>query len=284
MSRYEGKLLSISNHSTNFILQNQSLPRYNASCLGGTFDRMHAAHRLLLSEAVFLAREKVVIGLATGPLLSSKVLRELIEPIDVRKMELTSFLTSIQSHLSVIDIVPIEDPFGPAATDGSLEVIVVSEEVEKAVPTINATRATNNLKPLSYHSHNSGEMISDTKTEKDIKSITDTVSSSAGRTRLLGTLLRPPHHKHISGQPYVIGVTGMLASGKSSVCKRLEKLGAYKVDADKLGHIAYAPETQENEQGPAYNAVIDHFGRDILADDGVTIDRRKLGGKGTLQL
>ena len=35
--------------------------------------------------------------------------------------------------------------------------------------------------------------------------------------------------------PYVIGLTGGIASGKSSVCKRLESMGAAIVDCDKLG-------------------------------------------------
>ena len=72
----------------------------------------------------------------------------------------------------------------------------------------------------------------------------------------------------------------MLASGKSSVCKRLEKLGAYKVDADKLGHLAYAPETMDNKEGPAYKSVIQHFGRDVLDEEELFVDRKKLGAKG----
>ena len=34
----------------------------------------------------------------------------------------------------------------------------------------------------------------------------------------------------------MIGLTGGTASGKSSICKRLEKLGAAIVDCDKLGN------------------------------------------------
>jgi len=35
--------------------------------------------------------------------------------------------------------------------------------------------------------------------------------------------------------PYVIGLTGGTASGKSSICDRLERLGAVIIDCDKLG-------------------------------------------------
>ena len=44
-------------------------------------------------------------------------------------------------------------------------------------------------------------------------------------------------------RPYIIGLTGGIASGKSSVCRRLEGQGASVVDCDKLGtaplHISY---------------------------------------------
>jgi dephospho-CoA kinase len=67
-----------------------------------------------------------------------------------------------------------------------------------------------------------------------------------------------------------IGVTGGIGSGKSTVTKFLEELGAPIIDADKVGHAIYAPD------GPAYREVIAAFGAQILDPDG-TIDRRKLG-------
>ena len=116
-----------------------------------------------------------MIGLATGKLLESKFLKELILPIEARKTELEHFLKSIQSHLNEIQIVPIEDPFGPAATDPTLEVIVVSGEVEKAVPMINDARKNNKIPLLASHSHNDGQMVADEK-EAEIKAVTGTVS------------------------------------------------------------------------------------------------------------
>jgi dephospho-CoA kinase len=67
-----------------------------------------------------------------------------------------------------------------------------------------------------------------------------------------------------------IGVTGGIGSGKTTVTKILEDLGAPIIDADKVGHAIYAP------GGPAYDSVIAAFGRGILASDG-SVDRRKLG-------
>ncbi|XP_038045169.1 bifunctional coenzyme A synthase-like, partial [Patiria miniata] len=70
------------------------------------------------------------------------------------------------------------------------------------------------------------------------------ISSSTQRLGLLGTLLKQPTNKDLPGTPYVIGLTGGIASGKSSVCRRLEGLGAAVIDCDKLGHKAYLPGTQ----------------------------------------
>lgn len=70
----------------------------------------------------------------------------------------------------------------------------------------------------------------------------------------------------------IIGLTGGIASGKSVVSKLLAERGALVIDADKVGHEAYA-------QGSAcYDAVIEAFGRDIVAADG-SIDRKALGAK-----
>ncbi len=70
----------------------------------------------------------------------------------------------------------------------------------------------------------------------------------------------------------IIGLTGGIASGKSTAAKRLGEWGAYVIDADKLGHRAYLKDT------PAFHAVVAAFGEDTIGDDG-EIDRRVLGGK-----
>src|SRR5271155_377722 len=68
----------------------------------------------------------------------------------------------------------------------------------------------------------------------------------------------------------IIGLTGGIGSGKSTVTKILGEFGAPIVDADKVAHTTYAP------GAPAYDAVIAAFGTDVVAPDR-TIDRKKLG-------
>ncbi|MDE3089201.1 MAG: dephospho-CoA kinase [Chloroflexota bacterium] len=71
---------------------------------------------------------------------------------------------------------------------------------------------------------------------------------------------------------YLIGLTGNLGSGKSTVRRMLEQLGARGIDADALAHVAMQRGT------PTWRAVVDAFGENILAFNG-RIDRRKLGAR-----
>ena len=68
----------------------------------------------------------------------------------------------------------------------------------------------------------------------------------------------------------VIGLTGGIGSGKSTVSRFLSELGAAVIDADKVGHEVFMPGTE------AWREVVSAFGRQILnpQDD---IDREKLG-------
>jgi dephospho-CoA kinase len=68
----------------------------------------------------------------------------------------------------------------------------------------------------------------------------------------------------------VIGLTGGIASGKSTVARILEKLGAHVIDADQLSREIVTP------CRPAYHAIVEAFGEGILARDR-TIDRKALG-------
>ena len=68
---------------------------------------------------------------------------------------------------------------------------------------------------------------------------------------------------------YIIGVTGGIACGKSTVSNELSKYGAKIINADNMAHWQLAP------GGEIYNAYIDHFGRDILNEEG-QIDRQKV--------
>lgn len=70
----------------------------------------------------------------------------------------------------------------------------------------------------------------------------------------------------------LVGLTGGLGAGKSTVARMLSERGAVVVDADDLARTALEPGT------PGFEQVCDVFGRDILDAEG-RIDRRELAAR-----
>jgi dephospho-CoA kinase len=67
-----------------------------------------------------------------------------------------------------------------------------------------------------------------------------------------------------------VGLTGGIASGKSTVARMLAEKGAELIDFDEMAHAVQDPE------GPVWREIIRHFGEEILHEN-LSIDRRKLG-------
>jgi dephospho-CoA kinase len=67
----------------------------------------------------------------------------------------------------------------------------------------------------------------------------------------------------------VIGLTGGIGSGKSTVSRLLAARGAVIVDADVIAREVVEP------GGPAYDALVERFGADVLGEDGA-VDRPAL--------
>ncbi|XP_049715545.1 bifunctional coenzyme A synthase isoform X6 [Elephas maximus indicus] len=244
----------------------QPVRGYHRGAVGGTFDRLHNAHKVLLSVSCILAQERLVVGVADKDLLKSKLLPELLQPYEVRVEHLSEFLVDIKPSLT-FDLIPLLDPYGPAGSDPSLEFLVVSEETYRGGMAVNRFRLENDLEELALY------QIQLLKDPKHMENEEDKVSSSSFRHQMLGNLLRPPYERpELPPNLYVIGLTGISGSGKSSVAHRLKGLGAYIIDSDHLGHRAYAP------GGPAYQPVVEAFGPDILHKDGI-INRKILGSR-----
>jgi len=68
----------------------------------------------------------------------------------------------------------------------------------------------------------------------------------------------------------VIGLTGGIGSGKSTVSRFLTEMGAVIIDADKVGHELLSPNTDAGRE------VIAAFGKQVISPAG-EIDRQKLG-------
>ncbi|MGD0130099.1 MAG: dephospho-CoA kinase [Terriglobia bacterium] len=70
--------------------------------------------------------------------------------------------------------------------------------------------------------------------------------------------------------PRNFGLTGGIASGKSTVARIFEELGAKVIDADRVGHELL------RSSSPVHRQVVARFGQEILRPDG-EIDRGRLG-------
>lgn len=69
---------------------------------------------------------------------------------------------------------------------------------------------------------------------------------------------------------FLVGLTGGIGSGKSTVAARLVEHGAELIDADQIAREVVEPGK------PTYKKLVEHFGRGILDDEGF-VDRPALG-------
>jgi dephospho-CoA kinase len=68
----------------------------------------------------------------------------------------------------------------------------------------------------------------------------------------------------------LVGLTGGIATGKSTVSEILRGLGAEIIDADQLARDVVEPDQ------PALRGIVAEFGRDVVSPDG-RLDRKRLG-------
>jgi dephospho-CoA kinase len=69
---------------------------------------------------------------------------------------------------------------------------------------------------------------------------------------------------------FVVGLTGGIGTGKSTLAALLAERGAQVIDADLIGRYALKPGR------PAWHSVVDQFGDEILAANTMEIDRKRL--------
>ena len=114
-------------------------------CLGGTFSIIHEGHRALLQRAC-REGDKVIVGLTSDRLARQR--GKTVPSYETRKQRLQSFARQVCSR--TVDIVPLEDEYGPAAT-GACDGIVVSPETAAIAEKINDIRQSNDIAPLHIY-------------------------------------------------------------------------------------------------------------------------------------
>ncbi|MEM3381999.1 MAG: phosphopantetheine adenylyltransferase, partial [Candidatus Bathyarchaeia archaeon] len=137
--------------------------------LGGTFDYLHKGHKSLIRKALQLG-DRLIIGLSSDEYLSRWRKDHSVNGYEKRLEKLKSFL----SELNVFDrvtIVPLDDPFGPSASDSAISVLVVTADTLKRALEINKIRISKGLPPLQIYVCNfiladDGAPISSTRIRK----------------------------------------------------------------------------------------------------------------------
>ena len=114
--------------------------------MGGTFDHLHDGHKFLIKTALLFSK-KIVIGLATENLLKNKKHAAKIENYKTREENLKDFIDSI-GHLNRVEIIPLNDPYGPPVHEPEYEGIIASQETYKNALKINEIRESKSFTPL----------------------------------------------------------------------------------------------------------------------------------------
>lgn len=120
---------------------------YPVVALGGTFDHLHAGHKILLSMAAWIASAKVIVGVTDDELLKNKSNKNVLESMTVRMERTRSFLQLFRPDLEY-EIVPLRDVYGPTGWDPNVQALVVSMETLPGATAIDNKRSAESLPPL----------------------------------------------------------------------------------------------------------------------------------------
>ena len=117
--------------------------------LGGTFEILHKGHRKLLSKA-FQLGDKIIIGLTSDEFLSKKQKKHIVSNYNERHENLITFLSKIGMS-NRVQIISLDDPYGPTINDKQIYGIVTSRETMKTALEINEIRNQKRFPPLRIY-------------------------------------------------------------------------------------------------------------------------------------
>jgi pantetheine-phosphate adenylyltransferase len=121
------------------------MPKYGTVALGGTFDIIHKGHVALLTES-FSISSHAIIGLTSDELAFRKN-KKLINDYSKRFESLTNLIEEKFPNSSY-KISKLENDFGPAAIEGKVDALVLSEETSSKGRILNDLRKKQNLSPV----------------------------------------------------------------------------------------------------------------------------------------
>lgn len=123
--------------------------KYAVVAVGGTFDRLHAGHRLLLTAAAWACRDVLRIGITGDVLLQNKKYKHLIQSLEDRGAAAKDFALQVKPQLPQVAVSELKNASGICVSDPSVEAIVVSTETVAGARKINELRKGVGFKPMA---------------------------------------------------------------------------------------------------------------------------------------
>jgi len=123
------------------------IPKFEGAVLGGTFDHLHAGHKLMLTTAVVVCTKYMEIGVTDESILTKKKFKEYIEPYEHREERTLSFVRALNPNIEYV-MLRLVEPYANTKTSPKLHVIIVSPETEPVAAHINKDREAASLPPL----------------------------------------------------------------------------------------------------------------------------------------
>lgn len=120
----------------------ETIGDHGVAVLGGTFDHLHAGHKLLLGAAMWAIRgsesPRLFVGLTTDAMLKNKAFADALEPYDARVSNVITFCKTVDPRV-LVTVVPLNDMFGPSLRS-DVDVLIVSRETESGAAVVNEKR------------------------------------------------------------------------------------------------------------------------------------------------
>ena len=118
------------------------MTQFDLVAMGGTFDVIHDGHMALLTKS-FSISSKIIIGLSSDQ-LAAKRGKNLVNDYSKRLSSLKDVIEKRFPNTSY-EISKLENDFGPAVIEGSVQALVVSEETSSKGTHLNELRVERNL-------------------------------------------------------------------------------------------------------------------------------------------
>lgn len=122
-------------------------PRFERVVLGGTFDHLHAGHKVLLTVAACLATAELAVSISGPPLLEGKRGAGKLQPWGARARIVAEFVALVRPGLP-LRVEELLDGFGPALRP-QMQALVVSAETEAGGFAVNERRREAEMPPLT---------------------------------------------------------------------------------------------------------------------------------------